>query len=139
MSGRSSIRVLIVDDEKTIRESLTAYLGDYEMVARGASNGEEALAMLCVDRFDVAIVDHRLPDVEGEDLILHAHDIAPDMRFLIYTGCSGYSISQSLMSIGIDSEHILLKPQINLAMVTEAIRGLVSCQPTGARGREGDR
>jgi DNA-binding NtrC family response regulator len=139
MGGYSSIRVLIVDDEKVIRESLAAYLSDYQVDAHVASNGKEALAILRVEKFDVAIVDHRLPDVEGETLIVQAHDIAPETRFIIHTGCPDYRISKSLTNIGIDSENILIKPQKNLALVVEKIRGLAACRPPGARERVCDR
>ena len=61
-------RLLIVDDEESIRVSLCALLarhGYYTAAARGA---EEALALLAADDIDVAFIDVRMPEMDGIDL-----------------------------------------------------------------------
>jgi len=61
-------RILVVDDEESIRVSLCALLarhGYYTSAARGAS---EALALLAADDVDVAFIDVRMPEMDGIDL-----------------------------------------------------------------------
>ncbi|MBN1654222.1 MAG: response regulator [Deltaproteobacteria bacterium] len=121
MGGQSIIRVLIVDDERAIRESFAACLRDYGLEAAGAASAKEALELLAVERFDVALVDVRLRETDGEKLIMQAHEVAPSTRFMIHTGSADYRPSKDLRSIGIGSEHILLKPQTDLPLLVQTI------------------
>ena len=61
------LRVLVVDDERSIRRFLKASLGS-QFVIFEATNGEEALAAVVSDRPDVIILDLGLPDMEGVEV-----------------------------------------------------------------------
>ncbi len=124
MGGLSGISVLIVDDEKTVRESFGACLRDYGLDARAVSNATEALEILSAERFDVALIDMQLPEMDGASLIMKAYELAPQMRFLIHTGQPQDHIAPGLERIGIGLENILLKPQTDLSRVVERIRNL---------------
>ena len=58
-------RVLVVDDEALIRETLEAALEDEGYVVRSAPNGEEALRVLAVWRPDVILLDLMMPVLDG--------------------------------------------------------------------------
>src|SRR5579884_3063296 len=80
MDGRP--RVLVVDDEFGVRESLRAILeGDYDV--RLASSGEEALGVLGREPVDVVTVDLRMPGLGG---LAHIKQRDPDIEVLIITG-----------------------------------------------------
>jgi two-component system response regulator AtoC len=63
------MRVLIVDDEQNIRGSLQKYLGLEKIEAQSAESGEAARDWLSRERFDAVILDLRLPDVSGQEVL----------------------------------------------------------------------
>ena len=71
--------ILIVDDEPGIRESLGALLRDEGYSAQVASSGEECLALVDQQRFDLILMDVWLPRMDGLDALEHiqAQDDAP--------------------------------------------------------------
>ena len=122
----SQIRVLIVDDEDSIRTSLSAYLEDYDFEVSSASSAEEALALMEHIPFHVGIIDLRLPGMSGDAFIFMAHNIAPLMRFIIHTGSSNYSVTEELKRIGIGADQLFLKPLDDLFAIVDAVEQLVS-------------
>jgi two-component system KDP operon response regulator KdpE len=69
--GRTTIRVLIVDDEPSIRSFLRATLTAHDYTVLEASNGEEAIKSAAVHNPDLIILDLGLPDMEGVDVTKH--------------------------------------------------------------------
>ncbi len=80
-------RALVVDDEEGVREVLAEALAAWGWEVVQAASGEEGLARLREKRFDVAIVDLRMPGLDGPGLWTRAREegIAPD-RFIFSTG-----------------------------------------------------
>ena len=62
-------RVLIVEDDEVARLSLKASLEAANMFVEGVENGANAENMIKYSSFDVVIVDYRLPDIDGLNLI----------------------------------------------------------------------
>ncbi|MCP4689426.1 MAG: response regulator [Desulfobacterales bacterium] len=118
-------RVLIVDDEISIRHSLSEFLSDYDLDVTSVESAEEALKLLPGESFEVAIVDIRLPRMSGEAFILQAHEISPQIRFLIHTGSVDYRISNDLERIGVNAKHVHIKPLPDLDKIFEAIEELM--------------
>lgn len=116
------IRVLLVDDEPSIRESLAWYLEDRGFEPRTAGDATEALRLLATGSFQVAVVDMRLAGSDGEALILRAHQISPGTAYLVYTGSMDYRPSAELKKIGVGPEHVFIKPISDLAGFVETIR-----------------
>ncbi len=113
--------VLVVDDEKVVRDNLKAYLEDEGFTVIAAENGEEALELVDREQFDVAIVDMRLPGIDGNAFILRAHQLCPSLNFLIHTGSSSYSIPQNLFRIGISETAVFRKPVLDMNRMIEAV------------------
>src|SRR5262249_46643971 len=84
---RTHGRILIVDDNAELAETLRAVItsGVAGVTIETAANGEAALAMASRG-FDVAIVDVKLPDVSGVDLIQPLKDVSPFSEVLLLTG-----------------------------------------------------
>jgi DNA-binding NtrC family response regulator len=125
MKDRSKIRILVVDDEPSICDSLMDYLEDLGFEVLAACGAHEALEILAKEPRDVAIIDIRLPGMNGDHLVIEAHRLQPDLRFLIHTGSSNYHPSDELVQRGIRPEHIFTKPVRNLSLLKEAIEKLV--------------
>ncbi|MEX0730921.1 MAG: response regulator [Aquisalimonadaceae bacterium] len=118
------LNVLVVDDELSVRESLIGFLADTGMAVDGAENGEQALQLSGNRRFDVAVVDMRLPDIGGERLVMELIRRQPTLRFLIHTGMAGYQPSPELSECGVTSDHVYCKPLADLECLVDGILAL---------------
>lgn len=132
------IRVLIVDNDVLVRENLVAYLEDEGMTVDAVSSGEDALALLRTrPRFDVCVLDMRLPGMDGNASIRAIHGIAPGMGLLIHTGSADYSPPADLQRVGIGDSEVFRKPLRDMAPLARAIRALV-CRAAVVPGPSND-
>ncbi len=121
------IRVLIVDDEDSLRMNMAAYFEDEGIEVEAVASGEEALETYTSGkRFDVCIMDMRLPIMDGQETILALHAIAPEALFIIHTGTATYSIPAELRALGINRKYVFMKPLSDLAPMTETIQTLAA-------------
>jgi DNA-binding NtrC family response regulator len=118
-------RILIVDDEESIRESLKDFLEDFDFLVAAASSAEEALQLLQEQPADVMVADLRLPGLSGDALIVKAHELYPTLQFIILTGSVGYLPSAKLQAVGIQSQHIMQKPLFDLMVLVEALENII--------------
>jgi two-component system response regulator AtoC len=65
------MKVLIVDDEKNIRDSLKKYLALENIESSSAENGQEALSHLENEQFDAIVLDLKLPGMSGQEILEH--------------------------------------------------------------------
>jgi two-component system NarL family response regulator len=83
----SPIKILIADDHPVVREGLVALINrrpDMEVVAE-ASNGREAVAEFLLHRPDVALMDLRMPELDGADAMVAIREKAPAARVIVLT------------------------------------------------------
>lgn len=117
--------VLVVDDEDLIRMNLVAFLEDEDFDITCANSGEEALSLLQSNRYDVGIIDMRLPGINGNELILQANMACPEMKFLIHTGSTEYRLPQGLRDLGIDDQHVFHKPMVDMTDLVSLLNSLI--------------
>jgi two-component system, NtrC family, sensor kinase len=86
--GSDTLRVLVVDDEASVRVSLQRYLAGKGHEVETTASGEDALARLRATKYDAVIVDMRMPDLSGEQLFerLRSNDPAHAERVIFTTG-----------------------------------------------------
>jgi DNA-binding NtrC family response regulator len=121
----STIRVLVVDDEEMILINLVAFLEDEGFSVLSTKSGEEALELLASETVDIAIIDIRLPQMDGDTLIIKAHELQPEMKFLVYTGSVNYTLPKTLMNLGISEEQVFKKPLDDIGVLVQAIHQLI--------------
>ena len=121
----STARILVVDDEELIRLNLVAFLEDegYDMIS--AESGEDALLLITSAQPVLGIMDMRLPGMNGNELILKAHELHPAMTFLIHTGSSAYILPEELKQIGIQPDQVFMKPISDMTLLLTAIQQLI--------------
>jgi DNA-binding NarL/FixJ family response regulator len=95
------ITCLLVDDHPAILKALSAILRDdgIDVIGR-AERGQEALAVMETRRPAVALVDLRLPDLGGIDVVRAAATSAPDTACLIYTGYADEGQTREALDAG---------------------------------------
>jgi len=125
MGNHSQIKVLIIDDEPFIRESLAGFLEDGDFDVSSADSAEQALDLLRKNPYDIAIVDLRLPGMNGDVFIQEINRISPQIRFLIHTGSVDYRLSSELLAVGIRPDHVFYKPQHDLTLFVKKIEQLL--------------
>ena len=116
------IAVLVLDDNPLVSESVGAWLEDDGFDVHSASCGVEAMQLLAAFPIDVALVDLKLPDMNGEKFILQVSSQYPQSRFLIHTGTHSYRISLELQDLGLRDDDVVYKPVLSLEQLTELIR-----------------
>jgi DNA-binding NtrC family response regulator len=79
-------RILIVDDERTIRALLTAAFTNAGYEVRSAASGAEAMKICASERFDVVLSDVRMPGMNGHELVRRIMVQHPDTRFCLMSG-----------------------------------------------------
>ncbi|MDZ7833202.1 MAG: response regulator [Desulfobacterales bacterium] len=122
--GHSEIKILVVDDEEVVNANLQAFLEDEGFTVYTAASGEAALQLLDRQAVDVGIIDMRLPGMDGNTLILNAHQKQPLMKFLIHTGSTNYALPQALLDIGLTKAQVFRKPLSDLSVLTPMINQL---------------
>ncbi len=103
-------RVLIVDDDESIRKALTAVLEEEGYVVDTAQSGNEAVDKCSKGYFNLALIDIRLPDMEGTRLLNAMKQSIPPMVKIIVTGYPSLSNAMEAVNQGADS--YLLKPLV---------------------------
>lgn len=103
--------LLIVDDEEIEREGMAQFIpwDSYEMkVVSTARNGAEGLEKIAKFRPDLAIVDIKMPVMNGIEMIRQAKERYPDMTFVVLSGYGDYEFTSQAMELGV--RHYILKP-----------------------------
>jgi len=78
-------RILIVEDEKLIRWSIKSRLKEEGYFVDEAENGKEAFRLLNEDECDLMLLDHRLPDTTGLEILERVRREAPDVSIVMMT------------------------------------------------------
>ncbi len=116
------IQLLVVDDEEMIRSILKDFLEDEGFQVETAETGKEAIQMLADTPYDVAIVDMRLPDMDGNTCILRASEKSSDTVYFIHTGSHDYQVSPELQEKGVDPDNVFYKPIVDMTEIGRRIR-----------------
>lgn len=101
-------RILVVDDELHIRASLVKALSLVGYEVDEAASGQEALALLRVEPYDLMVLDMVLPGVEGIDVMGQAHKIQADVSIIILTGNA--TLESAIAAVKSAAVDYLLKP-----------------------------
>jgi len=100
--------ILIVDDERSMREFLGIYLRREGYRIEAAAGGNEAIASIKARAFDVIITDLRMPDVDGLTILAEAKRIRPDTEVIVVTAFSTTETAIAAMKAG--AHDYLTKP-----------------------------
>lgn len=115
-------KILIVDDDKTIRETIAFALEQEGYAVDRAENGEEAISKTFEKTYHLAIVDFRLPDYEGTKLLGKFRKTTPKMAKIMLTGFP--SMSNAIAAVNEHADAFLVKP-IDLDILIKKVEELI--------------
>jgi len=103
-----SARILVIDDEDTIRKTISMTLEHTGYVVDTAEDGKQAIQKAKSNFYNLALIDIRLPDMEGTELLTSLKDTTPRMVKIILTGFPGLQNAVTAINKGVDA--YLIKP-----------------------------
>lgn len=101
-------RILVVDDEQIIRESVSFVLQKEGFVVAEAANGREALELQRSRPFDVVITDIEMPEMRGTELLRHIRQESPETFVIIITAFA--SVETAITALREGASDYVLKP-----------------------------
>jgi signal transduction histidine kinase len=104
--SRDQMHVLIVDDDRLVRRFMSDSLRSLQYQVTAVDNGEQAIASLERERFDLLLVDFAMPGMNGADVAREAQNRQPDIKVLMV---SGYADS-AVVEAALGSARLLRKP-----------------------------
>jgi CheY-like chemotaxis protein len=116
--SQSKTRILIVDDAGPVVVLCVNVLQALGYAVKGANRGETAVELLRKERFDLMVLDYKMPGMTGFDVYQQAKALYPDLAVVLVTGHGSPEVVTEANRLGFDS--ILLKP-----FTSEELRGTV--------------
>lgn len=118
-------RIMIVEDDAVVLNNLEAALEDYGFEAIGVPESKAALDMVQSNHdIELAIIDYRLPDIDGLTLINKLHTLNPNIKYIIHTGSIEFKFHESMRDLGIQENQILYKPVKDEQILIDLINDL---------------
>jgi DNA-binding NtrC family response regulator len=100
--------VLIVDDDNSVRSTLSKYLLTKKYRIEEASSGKSAIKMAEEYEFDVVLLDHMMPGMKGVDVLLELKKVSPHTKVIIMTGFG--TINTAIDAIRKGASEFIQKP-----------------------------
>ena len=135
-----SLYILLSDDEAIIHQTIANYLRDLGHRVDGFYDGPAALESIKKNDYDIAIIDERMPGMNGIDLLTEARKLRPEMSVVIITGHG--NMDRAIKALKLGASEYLIKPVglLELDTVLEKcvrLRSLlIQCKNAEAKLRE---
>jgi sugar-specific transcriptional regulator TrmB/CheY-like chemotaxis protein len=107
-SKAEKIKILIVDDDAEIRETMSTILTDEGYISKAVETGKEALDCCRKELFAIGLIDINLPDMSGTVVLQSLKKICPAMIKIMITGYP--SLDNAVQSLNSGAEGYIIKP-----------------------------
>ena len=101
-------RILIVDDDENIRKVLETILEDEGFTVESADTAKKGIEKSEKSFYNLALIDVRLPDMEGIELLAKMRDTKPKMRKIIITGYP--TLQNAVAAVNKGADAYVMKP-----------------------------
>ena len=101
-------RILVVDDEPSVRVMLEAALRGHGYRVQSVATGRDAQALITIEEYDLVLLDLRLGDIDGIDLLQETKDRWPDTEVILLTAHG--SLNSAISALRHGAFDYLLKP-----------------------------
>jgi DNA-binding NtrC family response regulator len=121
--NKEKASILIVEDDADIRQTLSTILQQKGYTTDMAKNGQEAIQKSKTKYFNLALLDIKLPDIEGTKLLATLHQDLPKMMKIMITGYPSLENAAEAVNLGADAYLIKpVKPEKLLALIEEKLK-----------------
>jgi two-component system NtrC family response regulator len=103
-----AIRLLLVDDDASLRRILQFKLSKKGFEVTPAADGEEAISLLRSNRFDLILSDMKMPKLTGIELLAQARKVQPNVHVILITAFA--TVSQAVEAVKLGAFDYLTKP-----------------------------
>lgn len=101
-------KILIIDDDENIRKALSAVLEDEGYIVETVDTAKKGMEKTETCFFNLALIDVRLPDMEGVDLLLKLRETNPKLRKIIITGYP--TLQNAVAAVNRGADAYIMKP-----------------------------
>ena len=115
-------KVLVVDDEEALRTVLSGELMSEGYEVRSAGDGDEAIGNLEKERFDLVLLDIKMPRVTGFEVLKHIKEKYSDTKVVMLTGFA--DLKNAIESKKLGAEDFVSKPYDLVDLLTTIERVL---------------
>ncbi len=126
-------RILVVDDDENIRKTMKAILEDEGYIVDLAATGSEAIQKTKEKAYNIALLDIRLPDMEGVELLKLIKDTVPHTRKIMVTGYP--SMQNAVAALNKNADAYLIKP-VNVEKLLNTVKEQLQLQEDERRFSE---
>ena len=102
--------VLVCDDERSIRELLEIALRKEGHKVETVNSGEGAIRKIESARYDVVVTDIKMPNINGIEVLKHAHQISPESAVILITAVDDYEAAVEAVKAGGATDYIRKGP-----------------------------
>lgn len=111
--------ILTIDDEAVVRNTIRAYLEDYDYTVKTAENGKVGLEIINDNHFDLVLVDLRMPEVDGLQVLSTLREKQPDLPIIVISGTG--EIADVVEALRLGAWDYLLKPITDMNILRHSI------------------
>lgn len=126
-------RILVIDDEPSLRQSFTRILQKEGHDVTTAANGQEGIDLVSRHPFDLVYLDIRMPDMNGLDVLRTIHERYPELPVILFTAQP--DLNSALDALRHGAKDYLLKP-LKPQMLIEHTETILVNQQKERRKRE---
>ncbi|MCP4676453.1 MAG: response regulator [Deltaproteobacteria bacterium] len=120
MFSDKPLRVLVIDDEATLRHSIRSYLEDFDYEVLEAATGRIGLEIFTQHQPDIVLVDLRMPEVDGLEVIKKLTGDSPNTPVIVISGTG--IIDDAVNALHLGAWDYLLKPIEDMTVLLHAVR-----------------
>ena len=119
----SKKRILVIDDDKSILRTFTRILQKNGYDIEVAETGKEAIEKSKKKQYDLALIDIRLPDMDGTDLLVKLQKTMEDAVKIMITGFPSLETGVKALDEGADAYLVKpVKPEELIALIDEKLK-----------------
>lgn len=126
--------MLIIDDEKLVRESIAVYLEDsgYDVVE--AEDGKQGIEHFCEFNPDLVLCDLRMPQLDGLEVLKKLSELSPDTPIIIVSGAG--QIQDVVEALRLGAHDYLVKPVTDMAVLENSVENALSHRELEQQNKE---
>ncbi|UTA48988.1 response regulator [Simiduia sp. 21SJ11W-1] len=118
-SAESRRRLLIIDDDTIVRQSIVVYLADSGFEVIEAANGQQGLTLFFQETPDIVLTDLRMPGIDGLQVLRRIHEESPNTPVMVISGAG--VVTDVVEALRLGASDYMIKPVVDMEMLVHSI------------------